>query len=179
MKKRPPRTGRPNYWEDAYWNHGYGPDAPRWECDPEMRASATRLADIWEQERYRETGNPLFVWRTYRYLRCIGAEVPEWVLAYLDHVAVNLLDSEEDVKDASFIARALDLDVGQGERSAFSDLENDGAMMYGRDVLRGLKAGGQETYVIEEVAMKHGVSTATVRRGWKKLQPIADLLDFT
>ena len=60
---------------------------------------------------------------------------------------------------------------GQGGRgSVFSEFANRKWLFYGWTVAYYMRQGDQETYAIEDVARKNGVSAATVRRAWKKFK---------
>ncbi len=188
MKKRPPRTESPLFhYVDSLFGRltGSGTRVRNRSSKPILEAHESNIPALdptslpqwlerWEAERiedrrrrYLETGNPLYVWQAYRTCRELETDVPEWALVYLDHVAVSLLEPTAKKKDPKFVARALDLDVGRGDSSAFRDIEQDqqGPTKYGQAVISHLRThGGQETYAIAEVAKQEGVSESTVRR---------------
>jgi hypothetical protein len=77
------------------------------------------------KQRYEETNNPLALWDCYMHARKIGEPVPEFVLEYLDRVAGNLLNVDNDIKTAG---RCLELKANksgkQGGHSAFTQYDD-------------------------------------------------------
>lgn len=174
MKRRTPRTERPAAWATIDRLHNRHPQRSRERSKPHpMLHAARELGRERDRVSYQETGNPLFVWQAYKFQRLMSSEVPEWVFLYLDNVAESLLSfTDKDRCDASFVAKALDLDTRQGERSAFKGFDQDMAFKLGPAVLRAIADGSQETYAIEAVAKERGVSESTVRRAYKGFMDI-------
>ncbi len=130
-------------------------------------------------ERGERGGNPLDVWWAYCEARDSGQPVPDWVLTYLDRCAVALLNLASDsahgksvTAPSTAIAEAFEMKRrGQGGRgSVFSEFTNRMWLSYGAWVASYVRQGDQETYAIEDVARKNGVSAATVRRAWQKFK---------
>ena len=128
---------------------------------------------------YKRDGNPLEVWWAYWQARESGQPVPDWVMTYLDRCAVALLNLASDsahgksvTAPSTAIAEAFEMKrPGQGGRgSVFSGFANRKWIFYGVRVAHYMRQGDQETYAIEDVARKNGVSAATVRRAWKKFK---------
>ena len=141
--------------------------------DPVMAQHLIEVA----RAAYERGSNPLDVWLAYWEARESGQPVPDWVLTYLDRCAVALLDLASDsahgksvTAPSTAIAEAFEMKhPGQGGRgSVFSEFANRKWIFYGETVAHYMRQGDQETYAIEDVARKDGVSEATVRRAWKK-----------
>ena len=146
-----------------------------WPRDPVMAQHLIEVA----RAAYERGGNPLDVWWAYCEARDSGQPVPDWVLTYLDRCAVALLNLASDsahgksvTAPSTAIAEAFEMKrPGQGGRgSVFSEFANRKWLFYGETVAYHMRQGDQETYAIEEVARKNGVSAATVRRAWKKFK---------
>lgn len=146
-----------------------------WQRDPVIAQRAIEAA----RAAYERDGNPLDVWWAYCEARESGQPVPDWVLTYLDRCAVALLNLASDsahgksvTVPSTAIAEAFEMKrPGQGGRgSVFSEFANRKWLFYGWTVAYYMRQGDQETYAIEDVARKNGVSEATVRRAWKKFK---------
>lgn len=146
-----------------------------WQRDPVMAQHLIEVA----RAAYERGGNPLDVWWAYCEARESGQPVPDWVLTYLDRCAVALLNLASDsahgksvTAPSTAIAEAFEMKrPGQGGRgSVFSEFTNRKWLFYGATVAYYMRQGDQETYAIEDVARKNGVSAATVRRAWQKFK---------
>ncbi len=146
-----------------------------WQRDPVIAQHLIEVA----RAAYERGGNPLDVWWAYCEARESGQPVPEWVLTYLDRCAVALLNLASDsahgksvTAPSTAIAEAFEMKrPGQGGRgSVFSQFTNRMWLFYGETVAYYMRQGDQETYAIEDVARKNGVSAATVRRAWQKFK---------
>ena len=73
--------------------------------------------------RYRKTGNPLACWDAYSLARKKGEPIPEWVLAYFDRAARNLLSPKNEAKD---VPRCLEFSDGKtkGGHGSFAQYDN-------------------------------------------------------
>ena len=147
-----------------------------WQRDDPVIAQ--RLIEV-ARAAYERDGNPLDAWWAYCEARESGQPVPDWVLTYLDRCAVALLNLASDsahgksvTAPSTAIAEAFEMKrPGQGGRgSVFSEFTNRKWLFYGGTVAYYMRQGDQETYAIEDVARKDGVSAATVRRAWQKFK---------
>jgi hypothetical protein len=115
---------------------------------------------------YEITGNPLHVWNAYQVCRVARLGVPDWVLSYFDGVAKRLLQPAKrgGKLSKSAIGKALGMNAPGREFREFSETPEWADIAY--DVWQQLKGGDKETYAIEAVAEKRGISPSTVRRAW-------------
>jgi hypothetical protein len=115
---------------------------------------------------YEITGNPLHVWNAYQVCRVARLGVPHWVLSYFDGVAKRLFQPAKrgGKLSKSAIGKALGMNAPGREFREFSETPEWADIAY--DVWQQLKGGDKETYAIEAVAEKRGISPSTVRRAW-------------
>ena len=116
-------------------------------------------------------------WQAYCDARLGGLEIPEWVLKYLDRAAGNIwalpsrcIKGKRVHNFERELAIALEMakpgDNGRGH--VLTDFMDRMWMFYGETVRRYMRQGDKESFAIEAVAKRNGVSTATVRRAWKR-----------
>lgn len=128
---------------------------------------------IVRETRYRQTGNPAFVWQE---LACSsGAALPEWVLKYLRRAALLMLAEglEQPSKPiAESVAEALGFkSVGFKRRKksgAGNPLRTADAQTFSMAKALALRlAAGEKLYLAREaLACECAVSERTVRRAW-------------
>jgi len=137
----------------------------------------------WAQEQienaeidYQKTGNALHAWYAYSLCRRFGLPVPAWVQNYLDRVAMNFLrllqpaDELPPEQRPGPITDALEMPA---PGKAFKQVNGSSFMPIGINVQWAMQTTGlQETYAIEQVAAKHGISASTVRRYWMRFQEL-------
>jgi hypothetical protein len=125
---------------------------------------------------YRETKNPLWVWRAVLACGHASAPVPAWVMDYLVAVAEQFRDlSQKPPKDASrAILNALDMNA-QGPRSVFSRLNDGDEIAIAAQMHWHIYSEGQsETDAKYLVARDRGVSESKALRAWHKHRAIFD-----
>ena len=103
--------------------------APPDEAIEVQRAAAAYVVPALEI-KYRRSGyyegstdhpNPIYAWKAFRMARISGQPIPDWILDYLDTVAVGILGlADEAPKDANKqLAKALGFSSGKpGSRSS-------------------------------------------------------------
>ena len=176
---------------------------PDWEAEPaELELEELKLAEYFDkhgerskfdiakalvvryQREYERTGNPLHIWHAYGECRDYGLEVPEWILAYLDRVAKDLLimASEPDKipkSPAPTVARIMGMNE-KGSGNVFRTFQSQDVRDYrmAHDVICDIiadeeKRGSHKLDTIEKaVAKRFEVSKATVDRAYKKYADI-------
>lgn len=126
------------------------------------RGAAKRM-----KKNYEKDGNPIHAWVAIEYLRPED-RFPDWILKYLERCAGSLEEllwrtyQGEKVSDREIVDA-----LGLKGRQFSKFLPNDGEL-FGTLVEVNMYHGDKEIYAIENVAEQWGVSTATVRRGWKR-----------
>ncbi len=145
--------------------------------DPVMAQHLIEVA----RAAYERDGNPLEVWRGYWEARELGQPLPDWVLTYFDRCAMALMDlARESAHGKSVtvphtaIAEAFEM-KRSGRGSVFSGFANRTWLTYAFLVVLYMHKGDQETDAIEITARKTGVSTATIRRAYKKFKAFTKL----
>ncbi len=134
----------------------------------DLRVTAHGAAKRMKKD-YEKDGNPIHAWVAIEYLRPED-RFPDWILEYLERCAGSLEEllwrtyQGEKVSDRE-IVDALGLKGRQ-----FSKFLPNAGSLYGVMVEVNMYYGDKEIYAIENVAKQWGVSTATVRRGWKRYQ---------
>ena len=115
---------------------------------------------------YEITGNPLHVWNAYRVCRVARLGVPDWVVSYFDGVAKRLFQPAKrgGKLSKSAIGKALGMKAPGREFREFSETLEWADIA--DDVWQQRKRGDKETYAIEAVAEKRGISPSKVRRAW-------------
>jgi hypothetical protein len=152
------------------------------------RKVAERLLDA-HRRSYEQTRNPIDAWRGYYECRTGDVPLPEWVLKYLDTVALTFCrwstEHHEVPRDLhAAIASALGMNV-PGRGNVFEQAKDNRAFMLALDVLRKrrnaerLKEHFKLYLAIEEVAQEQSakgrrVSVSTVNRAWQKYQHLMD-----
>ena len=128
------------------------------------------------EAEYQKTQNALYVWSAYGLCRRYDLPTPAWVQDYLDRVAMNFLrllqpaDEMPPEQRPGPITEALEMPT---PGKAFKQMNGSSFMPIGADVQWAMKITGlQETYAIEQVASKHGISASTVRRHWKEFEKL-------
>lgn len=93
--------------------------------DDVLPAQPDLFLEIW-RHRYKETGNPLYVWLAFQQARKLNFAVPQWVLNYFDETADNLLEISGGLGDTTqaAIAEALGLKT-DGGGSRFTRFNNE------------------------------------------------------
>jgi len=115
---------------------------------------------------YEITGNPLHVWNAYRVCRVARLGVPDWVVSYFDGVAKRLFQPAKrgGKLSKSAIGKALGMNAPGRQFLEFSETPEWADIA--DDVWQQRKRGDKETYAIEAVAEKRGISPSKVRRAW-------------
>jgi len=115
---------------------------------------------------YEITGNPLHVWNAYRVCRVARLGVPDWVVSYFDGVAKRLFQPAKrgGKLSKSAIGKALGMNAPGRQFLEFSETPEWADIA--DDVWQQRKRGDKETYAIEAVAEKRGISPSKVRRDW-------------
>lgn len=132
---------------------------------------------------FRRTGNPLYAWSAFRIARAAEAEVPEWVLDYLETSSGYLLQYERDLVTGEpyeplfpfeepdpnrWVAKALGFAAsGQGRAPAheqFSRLERDLAIGFAVMDEKAADPRLGDWKAAQVVGAQFGVSADTVRR---------------
>ncbi|MEQ1955957.1 hypothetical protein [Mesorhizobium sp. CN2-181] len=140
-------------------------------------------ADYIEVERraFMETSNPMHVWAAFRFARVVRAEIPDWVIAYLDLASKRLLalavEEEQKHAQAKQVGKRHVTDVKRVAPAFFIKASHlagyhDNWVTYGMNVRHLKKQKHQETYAIDHVADHFGVSASTVRRAWKQYEKL-------
>ena len=115
---------------------------------------------------YEITGNPLHVWNAYQVCRVARLGVPDWVVSYFDGVAKRLFQPAKrgGKLSKSAIGKALGMNAPGRQFLEFSETPEWADIA--DDVWQQRKRGDKETYAIEAVAEKRGISPSKVRRAW-------------
>jgi hypothetical protein len=114
---------------------------------------------------YRETGNPLYVWKAFAEECRPGEPLPGWIEEYLRECAGRLLDPAEQVSPSEAARRtAAALGLTSNGRNAFAELKaiQRNAAMASLYEIRA-KPGRREAY-LAEVSKKVKKNRATVLR---------------
>ena len=165
-------------WDDEWWYElqsgtPYIVRGHNWERDPVIAQGLIEAA----RAAYERGSNPLDVWWAYCEARDSGQPVPDWVMTYFDRCAVALMNLAEAfavgrsvTAPSTAIAEAFKMKRPgkSGRGSVFSEFVHRTWIFYGGTVALYMRQGDKETYAIEDVARKNGVSVPTVRRAWKK-----------
>ena len=131
------------------------------------------------RERYEKDRNPLYVWQAYLETRRAGLDLADWILEYLDSVSLEIWSLAQQVGHGQqpsdvwgAVAEALKLkQPGRtGRGTVFTDMFDKNWIFLGCMVAFYMEQGDQETYAIEDVAKKNGVSRSTAHRAWKRYQ---------
>jgi hypothetical protein len=118
--------------------------------------------------------NTFTAWRAYDNARKLGEAVPDEVIRYLDGAAHQLVKIAGDPAEAKTrplrIAEALGLaKKGAGAASVFKDYSNrQRARKIAIETFEEMKKYDKEYGVFEDIAEKHKVSGAKVRRDYKE-----------
>lgn len=138
-------------------------------------------ADYIEVERraFMETSNPMHVWAAFRFARVVKAEIPDWVITYLDLASKRLLalavDEDQRHSKAKEEGKSYVTDVKRIAPALFMKASHltgyhDQWVAYGMNVRHLMSEKHKETFAIGYVANRFGVSTSTVRRAWKQYE---------
>jgi len=132
---------------------------------------------------YKRTNNPLYAWTAYRQCRKAGAEIPQWVLEYLDWAAANLVRLSESLPEGKEVAPSIAEGLRMkrpgksGRRTVFTEFRDlDETTGMGRKhiaatVMSRITKGYKPDQAIEYAAKRYGISKSTVRRAWKDHRP--------
>ncbi|MBL8576148.1 MAG: hypothetical protein JNK47_02895 [Mesorhizobium sp.] len=140
-------------------------------------------ADLIEVERraFFATSNPMHVWAAFRLARVVNADIPPWVMSYLDLASKRLLALASDIvqdgtADNTFVK---DLAAAFFFKGAHPTNYHSEWITYGMNVRHLMQQGDKETFAIDAVAEHFGVSASTVRGAYKqydRLYPGEDIL---
>jgi hypothetical protein len=138
-----------------------------WAARPETEPADEQLYAValaWARWRFDQYGDPLAAWQVYCVSRTLRRSIPEWVGAYLDQAAQQILRSEDaDVEAALGFKR---LGAGTvGARIARARQHEELAFA----VLAHVRTGTQVKEALYNVAQARSVSYSTVERAWESL----------
>ncbi len=109
---------------------------------------------------YRESKNPLWVWRAIVACHAAGAPLPAWCMAYLARVGGSLWDRRP-------MPEALEMKV-PGPGTVFTRLDDGDELILAERMHWYIKDGYTETNAKYLVAKDRNVSESTALRAWQK-----------
>ena len=119
------------------------------------------------KKNYEKDGNPLHAWVAIGHLRPED-RFPDWILEYLERCAGFLEELLYRAFEGEKVSNREIVDALGLKGRQFSKFLPNAGSLYGAMVEENMYYGDKEIYAIENVAKQWGVSTATVRRGWKR-----------
>jgi hypothetical protein len=128
---------------------------------------------------FQHDRNPMHAWEAYQIARVNEHDIPEWILQYLDRAAASLVLLRDDAADGNppeREAHAVGKAIGFGKRRGETGYLKAHAM-FCRDLeiyfdlkdqidqkSSRYKTTNVKMIAVEEIAKKHGIDAATVRR---------------
>lgn len=121
------------------------------------------------QVSYRDTGNPLWVWKAVLACGSAKSALPDWVMSYLVRAAERFsgLLQSPPANPTKAIAGALEMKL-TGPGSVFARLDDSRELMIAERMHWHIKGGLNETNAKYVVSGEENVSEATALRAWHK-----------